>query len=301
MAYLILASSILSSTISSSLDNEVSKGRSLTRRESLFFTFVKNLSACFVMLLLTGIPGRVSGFTVGMGIVFGITIAANGVLILLAFASGPMNYTVLISSASAMLIPIFVGVLVWGETVSLGQIAGIVLMLVSFVLCIGTEKGSGKKAFRVSWLVYTLLGAVLSGLMGVWQKLFQKVEESSQMNVCLTVAMFLAAVIPFLIYLFSPEKETRPSAGGHSVKWIGTMAVSGVLYAAVHRINFYLAGAMPAAIFFPVNSGCCILASILCARLFFHEKMSPRQAVGVAVGIAAVLLLSNVGDLLFLR
>jgi drug/metabolite transporter (DMT)-like permease len=70
------------------------------------------------------------------------------------------------------------------------------------------------------------------------------------------------------------------------------MLLSGGFYGAVHMMNFYLAGVLPAAVFFPINSGCCILMAVLSARIFFHEKVGRTQAMEFAIGILAVLLLS---------
>ena len=66
----------------------------------------------------------------------------------------------------------------------------------------------------------------------------------------------------------------------------------GVSTAANHKLNLYLSGVLPSAVFFPaVNGGPLVLAS-LTAFIFFKERLSKKQWIGLLIGTAAVFLLT---------
>ena len=56
------------------------------------------------------------------------------------------------------------------------------------------------------WLCFTLISAVLNGLIGVLQKLFKQVVKIDQMTTCLMLAMLIGAIVPLIICSFLPSK-----------------------------------------------------------------------------------------------
>jgi multidrug transporter EmrE-like cation transporter len=53
-----------------------------------------------------------------------------------------------------------------------------------------------------------------------------------------------------------------------------------------------LMGRMPAGVLFPIINGGTMLVVILVSRAVFGERITRRKFVGIAVGLAAILLLS---------
>ena len=70
------------------------------------------------------------------------------------------------------------------------------------------------------------------------------------------------------------------------------MIITGVIIGAINLINLYLSGKMPSVIFFPIVNGGVIVLSGLAAILFFKEKLSVKQTIGLILGIAATCFLS---------
>lgn len=230
-----------------------------------------------------------------MGFAFGGVIVLGGVLSILAFSWGPMNYTVLLSSASAMLLPVFAGVLFWQETLTADQVIAMGLMLVSFILCLRTGEKSGRPSLK--WLLCVLGYAFLGGMTGVLQKWYQKMEGGDQIGVCLSIAMLLGTVVPLGIWALGRKEGGGDDRKRLSKKSVWMLLLSGICYAGIHQMNFYLAGVLPAALLFPVNSGCFLMLSLVSSRVFFRERMRPIQFAGVVIGLISVLLLSGVGAL----
>lgn len=68
--------------------------------------------------------------------------------------------------------------------------------------------------------------------------------------------------------------------------------ITGVVIGAVNIINLYISGAINSVIFFPVVNGGVIVLSGLAAIIFFREKLSVKQTIGLILGIAAICFFS---------
>ena len=71
------------------------------------------------------------------------------------------------------------------------------------------------------------------------------------------------------------------------------MVVSGIAVAANNKLNLYLSGVMDSAVFFPIVNGGHLVLTTISALLFFKEKLTAKQWVGMILGIVAVVLLCN--------
>lgn len=107
------------------------------------------------------------------------------------------------------------------------------------------------------------------------------------------------------------QSAVQPSDGGTAAAESGVLPVKKRLLAAgaltlacgvagcvYNRLNIYLSGAMANAVFFPLFNGGNIILSTLAGWLLFREKLSKMQIVGIACGMAAVVLVSNFFGLL---
>ena len=102
------------------------------------------------------------------------------------------------------------------------------------------------------------------------------------------------------------QSAVQPSDGGTAAAESGVMPVKkrvlaagaltlacGVAGCVYNRLNIYLSGAMANAVFFPLFNGGNIILSTLAGWLLFRETLSKMQIVGIACGMAAVVLVSN--------
>ena len=106
-----------------------------------FYTFLFNGAASAVVvpvLLCMGGFGEASAFTVLLGLAFGLTTALQAVTRMMALNVGPLSYTYVIITFSTV-ISALSGVMFFGESISLSQIVGIVLMLFSFYFAVKTS------------------------------------------------------------------------------------------------------------------------------------------------------------------
>jgi drug/metabolite transporter (DMT)-like permease len=73
------------------------------------------------------------------------------------------------------------------------------------------------------------------------------------------------------------------------------MAVgSGVAMGAVNLINLYLSGVMDKHIFFPIVNGGLIFLTAVAAVIFFRERLTRKQWLGLALGIVMLTVIGIV-------
>jgi multidrug transporter EmrE-like cation transporter len=65
----------------------------------------------------------------------------------------------------------------------------------------------------------------------------------------------------------------------------------GVMTAVNHKLNLYLSGVIPSAVFFPIVNGGGLVLTTVSAVLIFGERISARQWIGVGFGVVSVIFL----------
>ena len=268
----------------------------------LFYNLITSAVSA-VLLLVMADSLQASLFTVLLALVFGIVTALQAIFILQALECGPLSYTTVIISLS-MLIPTVSGALFWGESIVPIQIVGIVLMVLCFILSVDTS-GEQKKA-TLKWLVFCAVAFVLTGAIGIMQKLHQSSPHKAELDAFLIIAFAFSCVYSASSWGIlaiknrsteQPAESTEDAEGGKKpiFSWLPIllMMLCGGCIAINNKLNLFLSGVMDSAIFFPVVNGVGLILTSLAAFLLFRERLTRRQWLGLATGIAAVLCLCN--------
>ncbi len=272
---LLLILSVFIASLNSVLLHRLPKGSDVVRFNMLS-------SAAWVVVLLA-----VNGFTVTLtpsvllwGIAYGVVQELFMYYKAQAMKSGPVSVTTLIGNCSLVL-STAVGVLVWKEHVSLGQVLGIALLLAALVLCT-YKKPDGAAQSAKRWPVYCLLFFTLAAGVGIIFKAFSKTGGSAG-------DMMLVAAVTMLVFSLC-KTAVRAGQRPRLDKGLVLLAlVSGLISCAYNRLNIYLAGALDSAVFYPCFNGGVICVSALLSMLMLRERFSKRQAIGLLLGICAVV------------
>lgn len=288
-------------TMAANLISQITKNSFVKKYASaadkyLFIAFGGIVSVA-VLFLFGGIK-TLSPFTVLTACGFGALTLIQSYFMLRAYDSGSFAYTSVIVSLSTI-IPAFSGAIFWNETLYPAQIAGIVLLVLCFALCVGKDKE--KKQMSVKWLACVILAFLSTGFIGVMQKVHQSSAYADELNGFLIISFLisaLAAGICAVIALKRKKAEQNDNADGEEkpAKGVGyflLIVLSGVGVALNNVINLYLSGKVDSAVFFPVVNGGGLILVTLCAVVLYREKLSVKQWAGIIVGIISVVLLSN--------
>ena len=246
------------------------------------------VSACTSTLTIPSL------YTILLGIVFGISTALCAILNMKALESGPLSYTSVIVSC-AMVIPALSGMVLYGENVSPWQVAGIVLMVASFLCAVDNKGGSSGTSLR--WLLFCLGAFLFSGAVGVMQKVHQNSVHKNELGMFLIIAFGVSAVFSFFLtayYKGAKHEKVSVLAKGRIRRLIVCSVTCGIGIALCNQINMYLSGAMDSIIFFPVVNGSSMILTTAAGILLWKERLTAKQWFGLLMGGTAIILLCNI-------
>ena len=292
--YIILAASIVITAGVRCFSNLYSKKHTNNTADTAFFTLcsaVLSLIVVLVFVLIDGFQG-VSWYTFLLAILFAACSFVNTYSATRALVLGPLAYTCVIASASSI-IPILYGSIFMGEKITVFQIIGVALMLVSVFLSVET-KGEKRKA-SLRWLGFALVNFVMNGALGILQKVHRASAHANESNEYLLIMFFFMALITAGYLLILRKKGTvrtvQPLKNG---KVLLVLIGAGVCAGLINITNLYLAGAFDAAFLFPVLNGGGTLAALLLAFIVFKEKFTLRRSIGLAVGVLSLMFLFGI-------
>lgn len=254
-----------------------------------------SMAALAVICACTSSLSVPSAYTVLLGIIFGMSTALCAILNMKALESGPLSYTNVIVSC-AMVIPALSGMVLYGETVSVWQLAGIALMLASFICAVDKKGGGSGTSLR--WLIYCLAAFLFSGAVGVMQKIHQNSAHKDELGVFLIIAFGVSAI--FSLFLTGYYKKTKKAeritvfAKNKIRRLLVCSAACGIGIALCNQINMFLAGAMDSIIFYPVVNGSSMILTTAAGILLWKERLTGKQWIGLIMGGIAILLLCNI-------
>ena len=292
--YFLLIISIVIAALQNSINNLCGKQYLKNMKDVLCFQSIVFLTA-FLLIALTGEnSGKISFFTVCVGILFGGITAGTYLFTLLAVSNGPMSLTALIISLS-MIIPALSGALIWQEVIKINHWIGLTLMLLTFAFCQKKEDTVADLKEHKStkkWFLYCMIAFVCSGLVGVLQKIHQSSIHKGELDVFLIIA-FAVAAMTFILLSKLIKIENRDKRDKIPVfrGWLFWSGIVGVCIALCNRINLFLSGELNSAVFYPiVNGGNIILTGIISVFLF-KENLGKKQIFGFCLGLVAVVLI----------
>lgn len=127
-----------------------------------------------------------------------------------------------------------------------------------------------------------MLAFIFQGGIGVLQKIHQssayKEEASGFLLIAFTCSLIYSAII---------SKNLRER--NFSKKHVFIAIICGLCTYAMNFLNLKLSGIIPSQLFFPLINGSAIILSSLMSVLFFNEKLSKKQLVGLSGGILSLV------------
>ena len=217
---------------------------------------------------LTAALGGIAGILLLAGFVFlQMNVKINGVVLSGVFAK------------LGVLVPTILSVLIFKERPKLMQIIGFTLALTAIIL-INSEK-DGKKAGSKLALILLLLS---NGLADSMSKIYEEVGSVDLQEQYLLISFFAAFILCVILLLCKKQGVTLPDVG------FGLLLGIPNYYSA--RFLIKALGTVPAVVAYPTYSVATIVVITVAGLLFFHEKLSKRQIIGMII-IAGALVLLN--------
>lgn len=218
---------------------------------------------------MTVILGLISGaFYMGSFILYQYNIYRNGVLMSSTFMK------------LGVLVPTMIAIIAFGERPGALQIIGICLAVAAIVIVNG---GSGESATVTAPKALILL-LLVGGSGDAMSKFYEELGRPEFSSQYLLYTFAVALVLCSMTAVIRGQKLSRGDL------LFGFLVGIPNYYSA--RFLLLSLAEVPAVIAYPAFSVCTIILVGAAGVLLFREKMSPRQWIGVAVVIAAMVLLN---------
>ena len=196
-----------------------------------------------------------------------------------------------VSNKMSVVIPVVLAFIIYKDSPDLFKILGIIIALVSVFLVSESRKkeesSSNKRNFLLPLAVF-LGSGIIDALVNYAQKI---VVHSEAETACFSGLSFYSAgligVVAFI--LFYKEKSSID---------IKKTILAGIILGTPNFFSIYFimkaidANFMQSSVLYPILNVSVVLGSTLCAYLFFAEKLSVKNMIGIALSVLAIAFIA---------
>lgn len=251
---------------------------------ALLFTAVSVLAAAGFFICAGERPFAFSKEWLSYALWFAFFYGLSAVASFIAIQCGSLSLTSLAVSYS-LIIPTIYGLIFLQEPSGVWLYLGIILLMISLVL-INAKDGDARISLK--WAIWAFLAFFGNGACTTVQKVQQLVFDGAAKNEFMIVAMLAVSVV-LLGLSFATERKDWVFC---LKKGAGHMVFSGVVNGVMNLFVMILAGMMAASVMYPLISAGGILLTALISRVFYGEKLTARQNIGLLLGVGAVVFLN---------
>ena len=288
MKYLLMALSVMMASLNSIVLRKFKNRTFSTPGDSFFFNGALSIIWTAIMLVWFFAAGdtSVSALAIIFGAVYGAILCLFMYFKNQSIATGPISLTSLIGNC-AFITATWFGVIYAQERVSVFQLIGMTLILISLILCINPKKSA--EPLRLRWFLYCLAFFGAGSLIGIFQKVFGRSQAVSEVNGMMLSASIVSCVLFFAVGLITNKAHrlARPTVKRDALIYILFSGITGCVYI---RLNMSLSAIIPSALFFPVVNGGIVIITTLAGALIFREKLNKTQLLGILLGLVAIVI-----------
>ncbi|MBQ8953802.1 MAG: DMT family transporter [Clostridia bacterium] len=256
---------------------------------STVFSVSYGLFAGLATLILAGFRFAPSPVTLGLGALNALMLLAYTTSMIQASRCGSYAFQMISVLFGGILVPMLYGALFLGESLTALQIAAVALMLVSFVLM--NLKGLTLKGSSNRFLLWCLALFLSNGFYGVLMNLQQARMNGAQRNEMIMLTFLGMAVLYAVIQLVRDPKALTKGFRMSAKPRVFLLLCCCVATAAVHMM-LYVLTLVDETVLYTIDNGGVLILSVLYSFLFFHEKLSRVQLIGIALAAASIVMLS---------
>lgn len=242
-----------------------------------------------ILILIAGTGFKFNASTVFISLLSGVSLACSTILGIVALRNGTMALTSIFGTAG-LLIPVIAGVFLFDTPISIGQCLGIILFFVAaFLLISSSRKIYTGFSFKTLLLLIGVLLAEGSTMLA--QQMFAFYVPDGDVSVFSLFSFGIPGICLLLYVLVNTKKYSADSNAKLTPKLLGLGAILSVAVFIINQLATLAASILsPAVLFTFINGGGTIISTIV-AALVFKEKITLKSALGVILGIAALLII----------
>ena len=193
-----------------------------------------------------------------------------------------------VASQMSVIIPIILGVFLYDETLGSVKILGIIIALIAVYFTSKKETGEIQQA---SNLVFPILVFIGAGTIDSSLKYLQTFHvPSNQIGLFSSVTFFCAFSVGILILVFLSLKGKIKFAGRNILGGIALGLPN--FFSLYYLVKMLEAKAFESATLFTIHNIAIVLVSTFVGILFFKERISMRNALGIGLALFALFLVT---------
>ena len=212
-------------------------------------------------------------------------------LTFLSFKIGPYGLTRLILSFS-LIMPIFYGLFFLDEETTPLTYIGIALVFAAMFLINFSPKESSKKSdeegFSIKWLICIIASTLANGFIAILVRMQQLKFDNACSNEYQMISYAGAFILLALIGFITERKNLKSVIKSGLVYGIGAGLCNGVKDFTLIFAYLFL----PISTVEPLRSSLSMIGAFLVSLMFYKEKYSRMQKIGILLGAAAVVILT---------
>jgi len=301
---LYLAICILIGVVSAGIQNYYCKNLFQNISDNLVFQIITHAVGMVCSIVTAGflLP---SGYTAVLGAISGVLVMLESYCILRSLTKGPMSLTSLFSMA-ALLIPVCLTPVLWHEPLTVPQIIGTVLVVVSMVMTLDVygevkrrkqaevpaDGAEGRKTSDLSWLPYAIGAFVFGGCSAIPEKYLIGSVYADESAAYTSVKFVIVVLLTAAAMVYRRVKLSERHTMKLTVRNFLPMALLGASGAAVGILIIEALKYLSTSAVYGGHNGARLILITVLDVVLFKQKLKPVQIIGILVGLAALICLS---------
>ncbi len=244
------------------------------------------LAFSWLMVFIVGSQGTIgdiSGRTLLFLVLSGLATGGSWLCYFRALQLGDINKVVPIDKSSTVL-TILLAAIFLQEGVSLPKGVGVALIAVGTFLMIEKKESTGAAEKGWRWLWYALGSAVFASLTAILGKVGISGVESNLGTAIRTVVVLAMSWV--MVFVTGKREELKRIPKNE----LGFICLSGLATGSSWLCYYKALQDGPASVVVPIDK-LSILVTVLFSYVVFHEKLTARSAVGLALIVGGTLLM----------
>ncbi|MBC8544526.1 EamA family transporter [Bianquea renquensis] len=260
--------------------------------QSLWFMAVKSLFTIILFWALNRFTLHVTGPTALFSFLFSVSAIFSDWGLIAAMELGKMAMVSMYSLIGSALIPFFYGACFLGEDLSIVKVVAIVLMCLSFVPSVYGSKNNGtalSKKARIRFIALCIICFVGNGFCALVLKLNQIAVGASGANDFMILMALMTLPICLVALLLMKRQKPWIPAQARTGRSVGCALGLCVFNGTASVLSMFAAKTLPSSIQFPIISGGQLILISLWGWIFFKEKITKQEALGILLALAAMI------------
>lgn len=231
-----------------------------------------------------------SASTWWMGIFNGVVLFLYNLSVINASRKGPFGFQCIFRTFGAVVVPMVFSLAFWGDTLSWLQGIGIAVMLISFVLI--NYDGLALRGAQKGYIGWVVLSCIVNGTYAVLMAAQQRAAVNMEGNEMIVITFLSSASISLLNLACRRKKGFFRAFRMCPKAWASALSAGTAAALAVVQLMILIGRMESLSVLYTIQNGMILVLVVVFSAILFKEKISRKAAMGIALSVISLALLS---------